>query len=79
MKKYNILLVDDDPLILEGLGEYLETNGFEAKLYRDGESAYRAYSDGYYDLCVLDLIKYRKILLGRGQVKTFSRESPTLP
>ncbi len=28
MKKYNLLLVDDDPIILEGLGEDLENRGY---------------------------------------------------
>ncbi|MDC8005845.1 response regulator transcription factor [Aureisphaera galaxeae] len=54
--KSRILLVEDDTNLGFMLMEYLETNGFETKLYRDGESGYRAYSEGNYDLCVLDLM-----------------------
>ena len=54
--KSKILLVEDDTNMGFMLAEYLETHGFDAKLYRDGESAYRAYADGAYDLCVLDLM-----------------------
>ncbi|MEM7085214.1 MAG: response regulator transcription factor [Bacteroidota bacterium] len=54
--KYKILLVEDDTNLGFMLMEYLETNGFEAKLYRDGVSGYRAFSEGDYDLCILDLM-----------------------
>ncbi len=56
LHKSKILLVEDDINLGFMLMEYLETHGFETKLYRDGESGYRAYSEGNYDLCVLDLM-----------------------
>ena len=39
MKKCNLLLVDDDPFILEGIGEDLENNGYQVTRASSGESA----------------------------------------
>jgi PleD family two-component response regulator len=38
MKKYNLLLVDDDPFILEGIGEDLESNGYLVSRASSGET-----------------------------------------
>jgi DNA-binding response OmpR family regulator len=54
--KIKILLVEDDVNLGFMLMEYLESEGFDAKLYRDGESGYNAYIDGQYDFCILDLM-----------------------
>ncbi|WP_272149676.1 response regulator transcription factor [Tenacibaculum aiptasiae] len=54
--KKRILLVEDDVNLGFMLLEYLEENGFNVKLYRDGESGYNAYTNGYYDFCILDLM-----------------------
>lgn len=54
--KIRILLVEDDVNLGFMLLEYLEDNGFEIKLYRDGESGYNAFINGYYDFCILDLM-----------------------
>ena len=55
-KKKKILLVEDDINLGFMLLEYLEEHGFDVKLYRDGESGYNAYNNGYYDFCILDLM-----------------------
>ncbi len=55
-RKIKILLVEDDVNLGFMLMEYIEANGFEVKLYRNGESAYKAYEKGTYDFCILDLM-----------------------
>lgn len=55
-EKKRILLVEDDINLGFMLLEYLEENGFNVKLYRDGESGYNAYTNGHYDFCILDLM-----------------------
>ncbi|WP_299554545.1 response regulator transcription factor [Seonamhaeicola sp.] len=54
--KKRILLVEDDLNLGFMLLTYLEDHGFEVKLYRDGESGYKAYTNGHYDFCILDLM-----------------------
>ena len=56
MKKYNILLVDDDPLILEGLGEYLETNGYQVTRASSGEKAVDLLALIDFNLVITDLV-----------------------
>lgn len=54
--KIKILLVEDDVNLGFMLVEYLEANGFNVKLYRDGESGLNAYLNDKYDFCILDLM-----------------------
>jgi YesN/AraC family two-component response regulator len=56
MKKYNILLIDDDPLILEGLGGYLETNGYHVTRASSGEMAVDLLALIDFDLVITDLV-----------------------
>ena len=37
--KYNLLLVDDDPFILEGIGEDLEQRGYRVTRVNSGDKA----------------------------------------
>ena len=39
MDKHKLLLVDDDPFILEGIGEDLERNGYHVTRASNGETA----------------------------------------
>ena len=39
MKEYKLLLVDDDPFILEGIGEDLEKHGYQVTRAESGETA----------------------------------------
>lgn len=54
--KVKILLVEDDLNLGFMLREYLEKEGFDAKLYRDGESGLQGYQNGTFDICILDLM-----------------------
>jgi DNA-binding NtrC family response regulator len=56
MKKCNLLLVDDDPFILEGIGEDLESNGYQVTRAASGESAVELLESGHFDLVITDLV-----------------------
>ena len=59
MKKYNILLVDDDPFILEGMGEDLETNGYQVTRASSGEMALALLESTDFNLVITDLVMER--------------------
>ena len=56
MKKYNLLLVDDDPFILEGIGEDLESNGYQVARASNGEIAIDLIESTQFDLVITDLV-----------------------
>ena len=55
-KKAKILLVEDDTNLGFLLLEFLETNNFDVKLYRDGVSALKGFSASVFDFCILDVM-----------------------
>ena len=50
-----ILLVEDDPLLGDGIRAGLTLSAFAADWVRDGETALHALADHAYDACILDL------------------------
>lgn len=56
MKKYQILLVDDDPFILTGIGKDLESEGYRVTTAKSGEEAVKMLDAAYFDLVVTDLV-----------------------
>jgi DNA-binding response OmpR family regulator len=52
----NILLVEDDLNLGILLVDYLETEGFNVKLCKDGEVGLKAFLEGTFDLCLLDVM-----------------------
>lgn len=54
--KPRILLVEDDVSLGFLLVDFLESNGCDVKLYRDGESGFRGFQSGQYDFCILDVM-----------------------
>ncbi len=56
MKKYKILLVDDDPLILKGVGQYLDNKGYEVTTADRGKTAVKLLESTFFDLVITDLI-----------------------
>ncbi|MFC2151347.1 response regulator transcription factor [Bacteroidota bacterium] len=54
--KLKILLVEDDTNLGFLLLEFLETNGFDVKLYRDGVSALNGFDSSVFDFCILDIM-----------------------
>ena len=55
-EKLRILLAEDDLNLGVLLVDYLESEGFEIKLCKDGELALKAFQSGNYDLCLLDIM-----------------------
>ncbi|MBA4322819.1 MAG: DNA-binding response regulator [Odoribacter sp.] len=54
--KIRILLVEDDVNLGFLLVDFLESDGFEVKLCRDGESGYKGFQTSGFDLCIVDLM-----------------------
>jgi two-component system OmpR family response regulator len=52
----HILIVDDDKEIRDLLGRFLEQNRFRVTAVRDGKEIRRAWTNGHYQLVVLDLM-----------------------
>ena len=55
-EKLNILLAEDDLNLGVLLVDYLETEGFNVKLCKDGELALKAFRNSAFDLCLLDVM-----------------------
>lgn len=51
-----IIIVEDDVNLGFLLVEFLELNGFEVKLYRDGASALNGFIVAGFDICIIDLM-----------------------
>lgn len=56
MKKYVVLLIDDDSDFCELLAEYLEREGFETRAAHDGISGYDAALDLSINIIILDVM-----------------------
>ncbi len=56
MKRTRILLVEDDINLGFLLVDFLESNGFDVKLYRDGESGLNGFKAGSFDFCIFDIM-----------------------
>jgi DNA-binding response OmpR family regulator len=55
MGNYRILLVDDDPLILAGIGRDLECEGYAVTTAASGEKALAVLAEAQFDLVITDL------------------------
>jgi DNA-binding response OmpR family regulator len=55
-KQLSILLAEDDLNLGYLLTEFLESQGLTIKLFRDGESALRAFKTGGFNFCILDVM-----------------------
>ncbi len=51
----NILLIEDDPLLGQGILKSLKQQGYLADWVQDGHTAYAALNEGNYDCAILDL------------------------
>jgi DNA-binding NtrC family response regulator len=56
---YNLLLVDDDPFILEGIGEDLERRGYRVTRVNSGDKAIELLQRTAFDLVITDLVMER--------------------
>ncbi|MBU8893038.1 MAG: response regulator transcription factor [Bacteroidales bacterium] len=55
-QKVKILLVEDDTNLGFLLLEFLESKGFDVKLYRDGISGLTGFKTSVFDFCILDVM-----------------------
>jgi DNA-binding response OmpR family regulator len=58
--KTKILLAEDDQNLGLLLQDYLEMEGFEVRLCRDGEEGYKVFQNTHYDICILDVMMPKK-------------------
>jgi DNA-binding response OmpR family regulator len=67
-ERLKILLAEDDLNLGVLLVDYLETEGFDVKLCKDGELALKAFQGHSFDLCLLDIMmpKMDGFFLARG-------------
>ena len=56
MPKYEILLVDDDPLLLQDIGPPIEKYGYNVTVADNGESAVGILDKKNFDLVITDLV-----------------------
>ncbi len=56
MKNVKILVVDDEPKILEAVRSYLEKNEYQVYMATDGEEALKVFNTVYPSLVILDLM-----------------------
>jgi len=54
--KTKILLVEDDTTMGFLLVDFLESKGFDVKLYKDGLQGIKAFEQNPYDFCILDVM-----------------------
>lgn len=55
-ERHKILLAEDDLNLGVLLVDYLETEGFDVKLCKDGELALKTFQSAAFDLCLLDVM-----------------------
>jgi DNA-binding NtrC family response regulator len=75
--KFNILVVDDEKNIREGLREALRLDGYEVILAADGREALDSFERGDVDLVITDLKMPR--VSGEDLLKNISSQYPTVP
>lgn len=78
-EKHKILLAEDDLNLGILLVDYLESEGFDVKLCKDGELALKAFQSNQYDLCLLDVMmpKMDGFSLAKG-IKTQDKKIPII-
>jgi DNA-binding response OmpR family regulator len=75
--KLRILLAEDDLNLGILLLDYLENEGFEVKLCKEGEMALKAFSETTFDLCLLDVMMPR--IDGFGLAKQIRIKDKSVP
>lgn len=76
-QKINILLAEDDLNLGFLLVEFLESHGYQVKLYRDGESALKGFKTGTFNFCVFDVMLPK--LDGFNLAKSVKAINPNIP
>lgn len=76
-ERFKILLAEDDLNLGVLLVDYLEAEGFEVKLCKDGEWALKAFKEQLFDLCLLDVMMPK--LDGFSLAKEIRQQDKTIP
>ncbi|MDJ1505935.1 response regulator transcription factor [Xanthocytophaga agilis] len=77
--KLRILLAEDDLNLGVLLMDYLETEGFDVKLCKDGELALKAFHSHSFDLCLLDvMMPYRDGFSLAKEIRTKDKKIPVI-
>ncbi len=78
-ERLKILLAEDDLNLGVLLVDYLETEGFDVKLCKDGELALKAFQGNSFDLCLLDVMmpKMDGFALAK-EIRSADKEIPIL-
>ena len=74
--RFNILIVDDEKNIREGLGKTLKLDGYNVLLAENGEEAYKVFCENEIDLVIADLRMPK--LSGDELLKKIAPEYPTV-
>lgn len=77
MKKYNLLIVEDDLNLGQILNEYLEIKGYATSLCRDGDEGLKVFKEKSFDLCILDIMLPKKD--GFSLAKDIRKTDPRMP
>ena len=59
-ERMSVLLCEDDENLGMLLREYLQAKGFDAELCPDGDAGYKAFLQGNFDICILDVLMPKK-------------------
>lgn len=76
-QKINILLAEDDLNLGFLMVEFLESHGYQVKLYRDGESALKGFKAGTFNFCIFDVMLPK--LDGFNLAKSVKAVNPNIP
>ncbi len=76
-RKLNILLVEDDLNLGFLLVEFLESQGMQVKLYRDGKSGLAGFTSGNFNFCILDIML--PVLDGFSLARKIKTVEPNIP
>jgi DNA-binding response OmpR family regulator len=76
-EKFKILLAEDDLNLGVLLVDYLETEGFDVKLCKDGEVALKTFLASSFDLCLLDVMMPK--MDGFSLAKEIRQKNKTMP
>jgi DNA-binding response OmpR family regulator len=76
-ERLKILLAEDDLNLGILLVDYLEAEGFDVKLCKDGELALKSFSSNSYDLCLLDIMMPK--MDGFSLAKSIRQTDPKIP
>lgn len=77
MSRTKIILVEDDANLGTLMVDFLESNGFDVKLFRDGESGLNGFKSEHFDFCIFDIMLPG--IDGFTLAKTIRAENKTVP